>query len=184
MNRKLLLLTVSTCLLCVGLSFVSGVNAIPSNYRVLDRKMSAKPASSNRIEVVRRFIQAVEAKDISTVNQLTTDNIVLEQPYSPLQPGGLRLEGRQAANAFFNRIFSQYSQIRFVDVVIRQSQFDNAVILEGQGDFRVSSNPSPYRNQYIGVLEVVDGRIARIREYFNPLIQPEPSNPGSSQPNQ
>ncbi|KAM3090433.1 nuclear transport factor 2 family protein [Phormidesmis sp. 146-35] len=150
---------------------------------MLDQKMSAKPVSSKRIEVVRRFVQAVEAKDISTVNQLITDNIVLEQPYSPLQPGGLRVEGRQAVNAFFNRIFSQYSQIRFVNIVFRQSRFDNAVILEGQGDFLVSSNPTPYRNQYIGVIEVVDSQIVLIREYFNPLIQPEASNPGSSQPN-
>lgn len=104
----------------------------------------------------------------------------MEQPYSPLQPGGVRVEGRQAANSFFGRIFRQYSQIRFVDVVFRQSQFDNAVILEGRGDFRVATDQSPYRNQYIGVLEIVNGRIALIREYFNPLIVPRASNSSSS----
>ncbi|GJD21304.1 hypothetical protein RIVM261_062600 [Rivularia sp. IAM M-261] len=83
------------------------------------------------------------------------------------------MEGKQAVNTFFNRIFSQYSQIRFVNIVFRQSKFDNAVILEGQGDFRIASNQNPYRNQYIGVLEVVDGRITLIREYFNPLIEPD-----------
>lgn len=173
MNRKALLLAIFAFVLCVSLSVMGSVNAIPSNQRVLVQIKNASPTSGRRIEVVKRFIQAVEAKDISTINQLVAENIVLEQPFSRLRPGGIRVEGKQAVNTFFNRIFSQYSQIRFVNVVFRQSKFDNAVILEGEGDFRIASNQNPYRNQYIGVLEVVDGRIALIREYFNPLIEPD-----------
>jgi ketosteroid isomerase-like protein len=183
MNRNGLLLTISAFLLCISLSLISTVNAIPPTLNDLSQQANAEPVSSERIEIVRRFIQAVEAKDIDTINQLITDNIVLEQPYSELQPGGVRVEGKEAANAFFNRIFSRYSQIRFVDVVFRQSEFDNAVILEGQGDFRVANNQSVYRNQYIGVLEIVDGQITLIREYFNPLVEPEAFNPGANQPN-
>jgi|GEM_PF-7072604 ketosteroid isomerase-like protein len=173
MNRKVLLLTVPTFLVCINLSSVNVVNAKPSTLNILSQQTNTEPASSERIDVVKRFIQAVEAKDIKTINQLIKNNIVLEQPYSQLQPGGIRVKGKQATNAFFNRIFNQYSQIRFVNLILRQSQFDNAVILEGRGDFRIASNQRPYSNQYIGVLEVVDGKIALIREYFNPLIQPE-----------
>lgn len=173
MNRNTLLLAISAFLFCLSLSFVGSVNATPSSLSVFGQKISSKQASSEGIEVVRGFIQAVEAKDLSRINRLITENVVLEQPYSQRQPGGVRVEGKQAVNAFFERIFSQYAQIRFVDLVFRQSQFDNAVIIEGQGDFRVGSDLKPYRNQYVGVLEVVDGQIVLIREYFNPLIVPE-----------
>ncbi|MCA1994941.1 MAG: nuclear transport factor 2 family protein [Coleofasciculus sp. S288] len=129
-------------------------------------------ASSRRIEAARQFLQAVEAKDINTINRLIADGVVLEQPYFSRGESN-RVAGRQAANAFFNRIFNQYSQIRFVDVVFRQSQFDNTVILEGSGDFRIADTQRPYRNQYVVVLEIIDGRVTLIREYFNPLIAAE-----------
>jgi len=172
MNRKAFFLTIFAF---VSLMSANSINANPSNLSNLDQETSAEPVAADRIAVVRQFLEAIEAKDQETIDRLLSENVVLEQPFSQLQPGGIRVEGKQAANAFFDRIFQQYSQIRFVDVVIRQSQFDNAVILEGQGDFRVASNQSPYRNQYIGVLEVVDGQIVLIREYFNPLIEPETS---------
>ena len=174
MNRKALLLAIPTCVLCISLYEVSNVNATLSNPEVLVAKTrNTKLPSTKRIRAVQKLIQAVEAKDINTINELVTKNIVLEQPFSEEQPGGIRVKGRQAANAFFNRAFSQYSQIRFVDVVIRQSRFDNTVIIEAKGDFIVASNQEPYRNQYVFILKVVNGQISLIREYFNPLLVPE-----------
>lgn len=174
MNKKALLLAIPACLLCIGLYQLSDVNATLTSPEILIAQTgNIQLGKSQEIKLVRQLIQAVEAKDINKIDQLVTENVVLEQPYSEQQSGGIRVEGRQAANAFFNRVFSQYSQIRFVDVVIRESRFDNAVIIEGKGDFIVASNQESYRNQYIFVLEVVDGQIALIREYFNPLLVPE-----------
>jgi ketosteroid isomerase-like protein len=179
MNRKAILLSIPAFVLCVLSPYASF--AIPSNLMVADRKKVIQPASSDRIQIVKRFIQALESRDIRTINPMLADNVVLEQPYFPLQPGGVRVVGKQAANAFFERIFSQYSQVRFVDIIFRQSQFDNAVIIEARGDFRVAKDQSPYRNQYIGVLEVANGRITLIREYFNPLLIPGASSSLSNQ---
>ncbi|MBE9011063.1 nuclear transport factor 2 family protein [Pseudanabaenaceae cyanobacterium LEGE 13415] len=181
MNYKALLFSISA--LVLSITPLSITDAASPNLFIANQPAKSQSATSDRIETVKRFIQAVETRDTRALNQLIADNVVLEQPYSPLRPGGIRVEGKQSVNTFFDRIFRQYSQIRFVDVVFRQSQFDNAVILEGQGDFRVVNDPTPYRNQYIGVIEVADGRIVLIREYFNPLIQPGVSNPRSTQSN-
>lgn len=173
MNHKALLLSITTFVVCI--SFPSMTHAIPSNLRVADEKSSIATGFVNRVEIVQQFIQAVEAKDVNTINQLLEDNVVLEQPYSPRQPGGTRFEGRQAVNAFLDRIFGQFSQVRFVDAMYRQSESDNTVIFEARGDFQAAADQSPYRNQYVGIFEVVDGRVVSIREYFNPLLLPETS---------
>lgn len=177
MTQKALLLAIPAFLLGVSLFDASTVSAKPSTPRVPDRQMNTRSTSAKRLEVAKRFIRAVEAKDIGAIDQILANNIVLEQPYSPQQAGGIRLEGKQAVNGFFNRLFGVFSQVRFVDVVFRQSQFDNTVILEGRGDFLVASNQKPYRNQYIGVIEVAGDRIVLIREYFNPSLLPNTSNP-------
>jgi ketosteroid isomerase-like protein len=177
MTRKALLIAISALLMGVSLFDLGSVSSKPSTLRIADRQIESDRSSTKRIEVVKRFVRAVEAKDIDTVNQLLADNIVLEQPYSQMRSGGVRLEGKPAASAFFSGLFGRFSQVRFVDVVFRQSQFDNTVIMEGRGDFVVASNRSPYRNQYIGVIEVSGDRIVMIREYFNPAIQPDTSNP-------
>jgi uncharacterized protein len=185
MNRQPLLLPGFTFLFCIGLLHISDGNSVTAREStvILSQQVETESVESERIEsdriepepieAVRRLIQAIEEKDIDTINQLIADDIVLEQPYSQEQPGGVRVEGRAIANTFFERIFSEFSQIRFVDVVYRQSQFDNAVIVEARGDFRVASNQAAYQNRYIAVFEVVEGQIVMLREYFNPLIESE-----------
>jgi ketosteroid isomerase-like protein len=175
MHRKILLLSIPAFVFC--LSSVSVSHAVPPSVTVANRQSTPEEISSDRLALVRQFIQAIESKDAQTIDQLLADNVVLEQPYSPEQPGGVRVEGKQIASLFFDRIFSEFSQIRFVDLVFRQSQFDNTVIVEARGDFRLATDQSPYRNQYIAVIEVVDGQITLIREYFNPLLLPR--EPGS-----
>lgn len=175
MHRKVLLLSIPVFVFCVLSASVS--YAIPSNILVADSHSASEEVSSDRIALVRQFIQAIESKDAQTIDQLLADDVVLEQPYSPEEPGGVRVEGKQIASLFFERIFREFSQIRFVDLVFRQSQFDNTVIVEARGDFRLATDQSPYRNQYIAVIEVVDGQVTLIREYFNPLLLP--SEPGS-----
>ncbi|MDX2212407.1 MAG: nuclear transport factor 2 family protein [Oculatellaceae cyanobacterium bins.114] len=175
MHRQTLLLSISAFMFCVLSASVS--HAVPSSITIADSQSTSEEASSNRLALVRQFIQAIESKDARIIDQLLADNVVLEQPYSPEQPGGVRVEGKQIASLFFDRIFREFSQIRFVDVVFRQSQFDNTVIVEARGDFRLAADQSPYRNQYIAVIEVVDGQITLIREYFNPLLLPR--EPGS-----
>lgn len=119
--------------------------------------------------LVREFIRQVEAKDLQAVINLLSENVVFEQPYQlPGRPS--RFEGKQSTEGFFQQLNQTFITIRFTNLRTIVAADGQTVTIEAQGDFVVAANEKPYQNLYIAVLQIEDGKIAMIREYFNPLI--------------
>jgi uncharacterized protein len=129
----------------------------------------AQTTTQERATVARQFLSAMETENPEAMSTVLAENVVYEQVFQlPGNPS--RFPNRMAAMAFFTRLFSTFSTIKFTDVSIRNEADSRWVILEMKGDFTVAANNAPYRNQYVAFAEIENGKIIRIREYFNPVV--------------
>jgi uncharacterized protein len=134
-----------------------------------------KPTRSTSERIARQFIRRIEAKNVQALSNILAENVVLEQPYQlPGRPN--RFEGNLAVQGFLQGINQTFSTIRFENLRTIVSADGQTVTLEAQGDFVIAANGLPYQNVYIIVLQIEDGKITVIREYFNPLINAQVFN--------
>lgn len=111
-------------------------------------------------ELIDRF----NALDAHGLGALLTEQATHTAPGSKF---GADIAGREALVAYFrDRVFPNFQSIRFV---IERCYFDaaaNVELAEWHGDFLTRAGV-PYSNRGALVLELEDGRIARMREYFD-----------------
>ncbi|NKC34325.1 nuclear transport factor 2 family protein [Falsiroseomonas selenitidurans] len=139
--------------------------------------LGAGPAAAragDAATLAAHLLDAFTRRDLPALVAAMAPAVVVEQPYQlPGQPD--RFEGRAAVEAFFARLFEQFSAARFVGTP-RISPFADGrgVVVETSGDFVLAGSGRPYRNRYVFVLELdAAGRVAAFREYFNPLAVAE-----------
>lgn len=123
------------------------------------------------LQTAQNFITAFEQRDAEKALAYIREDTVLEMPY-PLFPGEGKYATRrvtgEALRTYMRGIPVRNSQIAFTAKVWRVSN-DSDVILEANGNL-VRADGTPYRNKYIMVFHIEDGRIASWREYFNPVV--------------
>ena len=117
-------------------------------------------------EVIRRYREAVEAGDLTTMAALledfATDDFVQEWPQS-----GERLRGEAS-----KRMAEQYSEATGTSPTMSLAGIKSCgdlAVIEGTIDY---GNGVPVR--YVGIAEFRDGKVARVTEYFaDPFEAPE-----------
>lgn len=99
---------------------------------------------------------------------LFADDGVLETPYVP--PGSTsRLEGKPAITAFLGEL---RGVIRLADLSLLAAypaQDGITTVLEYDGTVHLEKAGTQFRQRYIAVLQLRDGRLALWREYTNPI---------------
>lgn len=117
--------------------------------------------------LVLRLLDHTSRLDMAGAVALLADDVVLELPY---RPGGYpkRLEGDDV-RAFYEDLPKYLRRVDFFDVELRASTPDGLVVVEYRSDGETLSG-RPYRNTYAGVFQVRDGKVALVREYYDPLV--------------
>lgn len=94
---------------------------------------------------------------------------VMEFPYAP--PGGVaRVEGREALAAYLAGFDGVLAIDSVTEPTIHLTQDPNIVILEFGCVGRGLKTGRPYNQRYISVITLMDGKIARYVDYWNPLV--------------
>jgi ketosteroid isomerase-like protein len=119
------------------------------------------------VEVVRELIARVGQLDVEAALELVADDFVLELPFRG-DGGPRRLEG-DAARRFVRAMPKLFATLPFRDVVVHGALPTGPVVAEYASDGTTHSG-RPYRNAYIALFWVSDGRIATWREYFDPTV--------------
>jgi ketosteroid isomerase-like protein len=116
-------------------------------------------------QLVEAFYAAIEAKDAESVEAMLTEDVVVVHPFtfSGATMPEAEFEGREQVMGYVNGLFTSFSQISIADD-------GSTVFVEAQGDFIAAQGNLPYRNVYVFKLELRDGQISAIREYYNPVI--------------
>lgn len=120
-------------------------------------------------ETVRAFFRQLEAMDTGErFVALFTEDAKQVMPFAP--EGFPRLlDGREAIRTQYSGLPSAYTHMRFPDLAIRDMASSNEFFVTYRGDIGLKSG-GRYDNDYVAYFLVRDGRIAELREFFNPIV--------------
>jgi ketosteroid isomerase-like protein len=113
------------------------------------------------------------AKDLDALGESVTEDVVYEMPLhesGDTQPeAARRYSGKKQLIDFWTGAFPSFpTRHEPEDVEVIISSDGNFLFLEQWGDFTVADGRS-YRNRYVFRLTIFNGKVAHIREYFNPV---------------
>ena len=121
------------------------------------------------IGIVNRYIDAINRSDLDTQRQLFAEDAIFEMPYAP---AGLerRFVGRDEILAFLETVPTLTDAENLHDVRLETYHSDpGEVIAEYKSDMVMKPTGVEYRNEYIALFTVRDGRITRFAEYYDPI---------------
>lgn len=121
------------------------------------------------IAIVRRYIDAINRRDVDTKRALLAEDAVFEMPYAP-DGFERRIAGRDSIIAFVETVPSIIDAENLHDVRIESCHSDpGEIVAEYRSDTVIKPTNAEYRNEYIGRFTVRDGHITRFAEYYDPI---------------
>ncbi|MFI8188118.1 nuclear transport factor 2 family protein [Streptomyces sp. NPDC085946] len=122
-------------------------------------------------DVYRHGLRLLLDGDIPAWVDLWDDEGVFEFPFAPAG-WPERLEGKAAVAAYM-RAYPDHIELHEIpDLTIHQTADPRTIVVEMRAVGRLMRTRAPYDMTYIAVVTVVDGRITRYRDYWNPLALP------------
>ena len=119
-------------------------------------------------DLLQRHIQTLVA-DNGQWQALIADDLVWELPYAPTigHPG--RLAGREEVVGFVTWFLGAVEQFRFFDLTVYACADPDVAVAEVKAEARIKPTGRLYRQEYVVFLRAAGGKIAFLREYFNPV---------------
>ncbi|MGV3616429.1 MAG: nuclear transport factor 2 family protein [Fimbriimonas sp.] len=112
---------------------------------------------------LNNFAKPVEEQDLTVY----ADGFVAEFPFAPVDHTR-RLEGAEAISRFFSKIPSFSDGFKIGDAVKIVESGDD-LVAEYTGSSVFKDTNLPYAQEYVAVAKIQDGKIAHIREYYDPM---------------
>ena len=100
---------------------------------------------------------------------LIADDIVWELPYAPSLGHPPRLSGREAVVGHASWFVGAVQNFRFFDLRLYALADPQGAVAEVKGEGVIKSTGRMYRQDYVLFLRAAGGRIAFLREYFDPV---------------
>ncbi len=116
---------------------------------------------------VRAVFATISAGDGARLGEHVTEDLVFELPYAP--PGiPTRTEGRETWERNTLGMFRMFERFESTVDTVYAGADPDVVIAEYHSDAVVKHNGNPYKNRYIGVFRLRDGRICLWKEFHDP----------------
>jgi ketosteroid isomerase-like protein len=96
------------------------------------------------------------------------DDVVIDLPYAPKHHTG-KLDGKEAVLRFLKNIGVYFRDVAIGDPTVYETSNPNLIIAEYPGSSTSVETGLPYRQNYVSFVTVRDGKIAHIREYYDPI---------------
>lgn len=124
--------------------------------------------------ILRAWHLAIETGDLEALRAMMHEDIVIELPFSEsgrTDPGFYRVyEGIAACVEFWKVAMSfEAGYHPFSDMDLTVAPDGSRIFVEARGHVTMRSGVD-YRNRYVLRLDVLDGKVGRYREYYNPII--------------
>jgi len=133
-------------------------------------------SESQNVQVVRQVIRAVSDFDFDTVEQLVSEDIVVEQPFATLGMAE-KMKGRDAFIAGLRFVPTMFHEFKLNITAVYDCPDENTVVFEqtSAGIFNVDG--SSYANRYIMIFGFCDGKISIWKEGYDARIMYERMTP-------
>jgi uncharacterized protein len=99
---------------------------------------------------------------------LIADNIVWELPFAPALGHSGRLEGREAVAKHVNWFRGAVENFRFSDIRVYPWADPNGAAGEVRAKGLIKETGREYQQEYVFFMRAAGGKIAWLREYFDP----------------
>jgi ketosteroid isomerase-like protein len=121
------------------------------------------------MDLVRRYIDAINAWDFDAKRHMLDPDMVFEMPYAP--PGfENRIEGAENYLAFAKAAMDVVGDENLHDLQLETFASDpGEVIVFYKSDMAFKTTGAEYRNDYVGRFTVRNGKITRFAEYYDPI---------------
>jgi ketosteroid isomerase-like protein len=100
---------------------------------------------------------------------LIADDILWELVYAPSLGHPARLSGREEAVRHASWFVGAVENFRFFDLKLYALTDEQSAVAEVKGEGLIKSTGRMYRQDYVVFLRAAEGKIAFIREYFDPV---------------
>ncbi|MGB0621442.1 MAG: nuclear transport factor 2 family protein [Myxococcota bacterium] len=128
--------------------------------------MSGTMSVEEAVAVVGRCFEALAKQDVEALCENYTEDYILELPYfKPDEP--MVVEGRENVRAYL-QAFIPVQQMNLVFTHYHWIPEEQLLIGEYTSTGKFTDNDEPYSNRYVGYWYVRDGKVCRLREYYNP----------------
>jgi hypothetical protein len=100
---------------------------------------------------------------------LIADDLVWELPYAPAIGHPARLSGREAVVRHVTWFVGAVENFCFFDVEVHAFADPEAAVAEVKAEGLIKPTGRVYRQEYVVFLRAAGGKIAHLREYFDPV---------------
>jgi len=119
-------------------------------------------------DLLQRHIETLVA-DHAQWQTLIADDLVWELPYAPALGHPARLAGREEVVRHVTWFLGAVENFRFFDLTVYVCTDPDAAVAEVKAEARIKPTGRLYRQEYVLFLRAAGGKIAFLREYFNPV---------------
>lgn len=135
--------------------------------------MERRKPGMNGKEIVSRFLEAEGKQDVQGMADVLADDIVFEMPFLNLPGLPNRVEGKGTVVEFLEQFLGKehgmFTGWDLHNIRIYPGGEPDLVFAELDGQGVVVKSGYQYRQKYIILFRISDGRISHWREYNNPI---------------
>ena len=118
-------------------------------------------------DLLQRHFQTLVA-DNAHWQTLIADDLLWELPYAPAIGHPARLSGRAAVVRHVTWFLGAVENFRFFDLEVHAFADPEAAVAEVKAEALIKPTGRIYRQEYVVFLRAAGGKIAFLREYFDP----------------
>lgn len=128
-------------------------------------------AKSKVQETILSFYTLLMKKEFDKWGELFAEDAIQENPFMPALPGlDAKFTGRERIVFHYRTVLAgRRGHVFTVDAIYETADGSN-VIVEVGGRSEVPETGRIYDQRYVMIFTLVGGKIARVREYFNPIV--------------
>lgn len=116
-----------------------------------------------------RMMTALGKKDWEEGFALTSEDLLCDWPYPPIEGMPEAIQGREAVRRFFDEGQAPMAGLDYRIDALYETLDPDLLIAEYRSDSRHLATGIPYGNRYLGILRFREGLVCYWREYINPL---------------
>ena len=119
-------------------------------------------------DLLHRHFQTLVA-DNAQWQRLIAEDVLWELPYAPAIGHPARLSGREAVVRHVTWFLEAVENFRFFDLEVHPFADPEGAVAEVKAEALIKPTGRLYRQEYVVFLRAAGGKIAFLREYFDPV---------------
>jgi len=119
-------------------------------------------------DLLQRHVQTL-VEDNAQWQTLIADDLLWELVYAPSIGHPARLSGREEVVRQVTWFLGAVENFRFFDLRVYPSADPEAAVAEVKAEALIKATGRTYRQEYVFFLRAKGGKIAHLREYFDPV---------------